>query len=52
MTATCGETEFNPDEEYGDERVENVLTLQYMGRPLDQTDDYWPDVRRNIMRVR
>ena len=23
-----------------------------MGRPLDQTDDYWPAVRRNIMRAR
>ena len=36
----------------GDERVENVTTFQYMGRPLDQTVDDWTDVRRNIMRAR
>ena len=32
--------------------MENVLTFRYLGRPLDQTDDYFPAVRQNIMRVR
>ena len=45
MAAMYGEMEFNQYGEYGDERVENVLTLQYMGRPLDQTDDYWKAIR-------
>ena len=36
----------------GDERVENVTTFQYLGIPLDQTDDDWPDVRWIIMRTR
>ena len=31
--------------------MENVPTFRYMGRPLDQTDDYWPAVRRNIIRA-
>ena len=35
--------EFNLDGEEGYERVENVRTLQYLGRNLDQTDDDWPD---------
>ena len=44
--------EFNLDREEGDERVENVPNFRYLGRPLDQTDDDWTDVRRNIMRAR
>ena len=43
---------FNLDGEEGDEIVENVPTFQYLGRPLDQTDDDWPDVLHNIMRAR
>ena len=43
---------FNLDGEEGDEIVENVPTFQYLGRPLDQTDDDWPAVRQNIMRAR
>ena len=52
MSASCGEMEFNLDGEEGDERVENVPTFQYMGQPLDQMDDDWPAMRRNIMRAR
>ena len=26
--------------------------FRYLGRPLDQTDDDWQDVRRDIMRAR
>ena len=36
----------------GGDRVENVTTFRYLGRPLDQTDDDWPDVWRDIMGVR
>ena len=32
--------------------MENVPTFQYLGRPLDQTDDDWPDVRQKNMRAR
>ena len=52
MSERCGEMEFNLDGEEGDERVENVRTFRYLGRPLDQTDDDWTAVRRNIMRAR
>ena len=36
----------------GDERVENVTMLWYLGRSLDKTDDDYPAVRRIIMRAR
>ena len=38
--------EFNLDGKEGDERVENVPTFQYLGRPLDQNYDDWPAVRQ------
>ena len=52
MEASCGEMEFILYGEEGDERVENVPNFRYLGRPLDQTDDDWTAVRRNIMRAR
>ena len=52
MLARCGEMEFNLNGEEGDKRVENVPTFRYLGRPLDQTDDDWPTVRKNIMHAR
>ena len=52
MAARCGEMEFNIDGEEGDERVENVPISRYLGQPLDQTDDNWPDVWKNIMHAR
>ena len=36
----------------GDDRVENVTTFRYLVRLLDQTDDDWTAVRRNIMCAR
>ena len=36
----------------GKDRVENGMTFRYLGRNLDQRDDYWPAVQRNIMRAR
>ena len=49
MAERCGEMEFVLDEGGGDKRVENVTTFQYLERPLDQTNDDWTAVRRNIM---
>ena len=43
---------FNLDEEEGEDIMENVRTFQYLGQPIDQMDDDWPAVRRNIMRAR
>ena len=31
--------------------MEEVENFKYLGRPLYQTDDYWPAVRRNAKRV-
>ena len=52
MAARCVEMEFSLEGGDEEERVDNVTTLQYMGRPLDQMDDNFPAVRRNIMRTR
>ena len=52
MAARCGEMEFSLDGEEGDERVDNVPTFGYLGRTLDQMDDDWTAVRRNIMFAR
>ena len=51
MTARCGEIDFNLDEEEGYERVENVPTFQYLVQPLEQMNDDWPSMRRNIMQA-
>ena len=52
MADRCGEIEFNLDGEEGDNRVDNVPTFLYLGRPLDQTDYDWLYVRQNIMCAR
>ena len=52
MAVMCGEMEFNLDGEEGDKRVESVPTLRYLGRPLDQRDDDWTAMRRNIIHSR
>ena len=44
--------EFSLDGEEEDERVENIPIFWYMGISLDQTDDDWPSVWRNIMHSR
>ena len=31
--------------------MDNVENFKYMGRSLEQTDNDWPDVRRNLMRA-
>ena len=31
--------------------VEGVATFKYLGKPIDQTNDDWTAVRRNIMRT-
>ena len=50
--ARCGEMEFNLYGEEVNERVENLQTFRYLGQPLYQTYDDWPDVQQNIMRTR
>ena len=52
MTVRCGKLEFSLYKEEGGEMVEGVVTLKYLGRTLDQTDDDWSVVRRNITRTR
>ena len=52
VVARCGEMDFNLNGEEEDKIVENVPTLRYVGRPLDQKNDYCPDVCRNIVRAR
>ena len=51
MAERRGEMEFNIDMEEEEERLENVPTFSYLGRPLYQMDDEWPSVQKNIMRV-
>ena len=52
MAESCGEMEFSVYGVEGEERVENVPTSRYWGRPLDQTNDDWLAVQRNIMYAR
>ena len=52
MKARCGEINFSLERGEGEERMEDVATFRYLGRPLDQTYDEWPTLRRNIMRAR
>ena len=52
MAARCGEMDLSMEGGEGYERVEGVATFRYLGRPLDQTDDDWPAVRRKIMHAR
>ena len=49
ISARCGEMEFNLYGEEGDEIAENVPTFRYLVQPLDQTNDDWPAVQRNII---
>ena len=52
MAARCGKMEFSLEREEGDNMMEGVATFRYLGRTLDQTDDDWTEVRRNIVRAR
>ena len=49
MAERCGEMYFSLEGVEGEDRVDNVTTFRYLGRPLDQTDDDCPAVPRNIM---
>ena len=48
----CGEMEFSLYREEGGDTVEGVTTFKYLGQTLDQTDDDWTEVKRNIMSAR
>ena len=52
MVERCGEMEFILYREEGGDMVEVVANFKYLGQSLDQMDDDWPEVRRNIMRAR
>ena len=52
MVERCGEMGFSLEGGEGKEGVENVKTFRYLGSPLDQRDDDWLAVRRNIMHAR
>ena len=52
MAARCGEMDLSMEGGEGYERVEGVATFRYLVRPLYQTNDDCPDVRREIMRTR
>ena len=47
----CGELESNLCREEGYDMVEGVVNFKYLGKTLDQMDDDWPVVSRNIVRV-
>ena len=44
--------QFSLYREEGGAMVEGVENFKYLGQNLDQTDDDWPSVRKNIMRAR
>ena len=51
MAERCGEIDLSLYGRKGGELVEGVVKFKYMGCPLDQTEDDWPSVRRNVKRV-
>ena len=46
------ETEFRLYRGEGDDMAEPVEDFKYIGRPMDQTENYWTATKRKIMRVR
>ena len=52
METRCSDMDISLYREEGDDMVEVVANFKYLGKTLDQTDDDWPVVRRNIMRTR
>ena len=46
------EETFSPTGEDGAEIVEGVELFKYLGRPLDRSDDNWPEVLRSIRKAR
>ena len=50
IAETCVEMEISLYGVEGGAMVEGLETFNYLGLPLDQTDDDWPSIRRNIMR--
>ena len=52
MSARCDKIDFILYREEEVELVKVVPNFKYMGRPLDQADDDWPEVWKKIMRSR
>ena len=51
MSAKCGKMHFSLYGEEGLNMVEGVANFNFMSLILDQTEDDYPAVRRNIMRA-
>ena len=47
-----GDMEFSLFGREGYELVEGVTQFKYLGRPLDQYDNDWPEILRNTSRAR
>ena len=47
VVSWCAEMESNLAGKKGEEMIEGVALLTYLGRPMYQSDNYWPEVRRN-----
>ena len=51
MVERSGETKFILYRREGRVLMEGVAQFKYLGRPIDQTDDKWPAVQRNVKQV-
>ena len=52
MAERCGEMDFSLYGGEGYKMVEGVATFKYLGRPIDQRYDDWPEIRQNIIILR
>ena len=48
----CPKMTFSLTGEEGEETIGGVDVFKYLGWPMDQSDDNWPHVRRNIRKAR
>ena len=48
----CVKIEFSLYRREGGAMVDGVSTFKYLGRPLGKTDNYWPEIRQNILSAR
>ena len=52
VASWCLEIEFSLNRKEGEEAIGGVVLLKYLGRILDQAEDEWTLVRRNIRKAR
>ena len=48
----CVDIEFSLYRREGGAMVDGVSTFKYLGRPLGQTYNYWPEIRQNVLITR